>query len=156
MLARGCGSLPVYLQTIGRVRRTGGRTDKRCLLLDLAGAVHEHGMPDEDREWRLDEGQRKKKGDREALSMCLACGAVVRYASRGAVCARCGAPWPPAARVAVRSVQLVAAVPTSTPRERAAELARLEAIARERGYKPGWVGIRFRERFGFWPRRTAA
>lgn len=156
VLARGCGSLPVYLQTIGRVRRTGGRTDKRCLLLDLAGAAHEHGMPDENRSWRLDEGQPKKKSNREALSTCLSCGAVVRYASRGAKCARCGAPWPPAERVAVRAVKLVAAVPASTPQERAAELARLEEIAMARGYKPGWVGFKFREKFGFWPRRTAA
>ena len=36
------GSLPVYLQTIGRVRRTGGNAAKRCLLLDLPGAAHEH------------------------------------------------------------------------------------------------------------------
>ena len=64
VLARGCGSLPVYLQTIGRVRRTGGRADKRCLLLDLAGAAHEHGLPDEDRDWSLSEGQEDRKSTR--------------------------------------------------------------------------------------------
>jgi len=156
VLARGCGSLPVYLQTIGRVRRTGGRTNKRCLLLDLAGAVHEHGMPDEDREWSLDEGQAaRKKGDREALSTCLYCGAVVRYAARGQRCARCGHDWPPPERVEVRAQTLGAVTITATRREREDELTRLERIARERGYKPGWVGVRFKEKFGFWPRRTA-
>jgi superfamily II DNA or RNA helicase len=155
VLARGCGSLPVYLQTIGRVRRTGGNTAKRCLLLDLAGAAHEHGMPDEDREWSLVEGQAKRRSDREALSTCLHCGAVSRYASRGARCRRCGQPWPEAERVEVRRQQLAAVVPSSTRREREVELERLRQIARQRGYKAGWIGVRFKEKFGFWPRRTA-
>lgn len=155
VLARGCGSLPVYLQTIGRVRRTGGNAAKRCLLLDLAGAAHEHGMPDEDREWSLTEGQAKRRSDREALSTCLHCGAVSRYASRGARCRRCGQPWPEAERVEVRRQQLAAVVPSSTRREREVELERLRQIARARGYKDGWIGVRFKEKFGFWPRRTA-
>jgi superfamily II DNA or RNA helicase len=152
VLARGCGSLPVYLQTIGRVRRTGGNTAKRCLLLDLAGAAHEHGMPDEDREWSLVEGQAKRRSDREALSTCLHCGAVSRYASRGARCRRCGQPWPEAERVEVRRQQLAAVVPSSTRREREVELERLRQIARQRAYKPAWVGVKFKEKFGYWPR----
>ena len=152
VLARGCGSLPVYLQTIGRVRRTGGNASKRCLLLDLAGAAHEHGMPDEDREWSLVEGQAKRRSDREALSTCLHCGAVSRYASRGARCRRCGQPWPEAERVEVRRQQLAAVVPSSTRREREVELERLRQIARQRAYKPAWVGVKFKEKFGYWPR----
>lgn len=158
VLARGCGSLPVYLQTIGRVRRTGGRTDKRCLLLDLAGAAHEHGLPDEDRQWELSRGQRevKPRSDRESLSTCDRCGAVVEYVRRGPVCKRCGAPWPEAERVAIVRQELRAVVPTSTPAQRDAELRRLEQIARQKGYKPGWVGVRFKERFGFWPKTRRA
>lgn len=56
--------------------------------------------------------------------------------------------------VAVRQ-QLAAVAVTSTRREREDELARLQRIARERGYKPGWIGVRFKEKYGFWPRRTA-
>lgn len=152
ILARGCGSLPVYLQTIGRVRRTGGRDDKRCLLVDLAGAAHEHGMPDEDREWSLSTGQATKKKDREALSTCKHCGAVERYATRGAACKRCLAPWPEPQRMEVRAQPLAPVVASSTRREREDELARLQATARARGYKPGWIGVKFKERFGYWPR----
>ncbi len=155
VLARGCGSLPVYLQTIGRVRRTGGNVAKRCLLIDLAGAAHEHGMPDDDRAWSLTDGQeRVAKRDREALSTCAHCGAVVRYASRGPKCRKCGAPWPEAERAEIRKQALVAVTAVaSTRREREEELARLECVARERGYKPGWASVRFKERFGFWPKQ---
>jgi DNA repair protein RadD len=154
VLARGCGSLPVYLQTIGRVRRTGGNAAKRCLLIDLAGAVHEHGMPDDAREWSLTEGQAlRKESDREALSTCLHCGAVVRYAARGPKCRKCGAAWPAAEPVEVRRQALVTtSVVIASRRERDAELERLRKIAHERGYKPGWASVRFKERFGIWPR----
>lgn len=152
VLARGCGSLPVYLQAIGRVRRTGGRTDKRCLLVDLGGAAHEHGMPDEPRDWSLTTGQGKRKSDREALSTCLHCGAVVEYARRGPVCKRCGAPWPEPVRLEVQAQPLAAVVPTSTRQQREARLSELRRIAERRGYKPAWAGMRFKEQFGFWPR----
>jgi len=153
ILARGCGSLPVYLQTIGRVRRTGGRTDKRCLLLDLAGAAHEHGLPDEPREWSLTKGQPKRKSDREALSTCWHCGYVVEYVKRGPQCASCGEPWPPVKALEVHAQPLVAVeAPKYTRAEREARLAELRSIAARRGYKPAWAGVKFKEQFGFWPR----
>jgi hypothetical protein len=77
----------------------------------------------------------------------------VRYVSRGPRCRKCGAAWPEAERVEIRKQPLVAvAAVASTRREREDELARLERVARERGYKPGWALVRFKERFGFWPR----
>jgi hypothetical protein len=111
-------------------------------------------MPDDAREWSLDEGQeRRAKSDREALSTCLHCGAVVRYASRGPRCRKCGALWPEAERVEIRKQALVAvAAVASTRRERTTALDALTATARARGYMPGWVGVRFKERFGFWPK----
>ncbi|MGL5964520.1 MAG: hypothetical protein ACRCZ2_09050, partial [Fusobacteriaceae bacterium] len=95
--------------------------------------------------------------DREALSTCLHCGAVVRYASRGPRCRKCGSLWPEVERVEVRKQALVAVTAVaSTRREREDELTRLERLARERGYKPAWALVRFKERFGFWPRRRAS
>jgi hypothetical protein len=32
-----------------------------------------------------------------------------------------------------------------------ARLAELLRTARERGYRSGWVGVRFKEEFGHWP-----
>jgi DNA repair protein RadD len=153
ILARGCGSLPVYLQTIGRIRRTGGRAEKRCLLIDLAGAVHEHGMPDEHRDWSLSEGQANRRSNREALSTCLHCGAVYRYSQRGDECRRCGTAWPPPERPTITRQSLVpVAAIAATAMERAAKLNEWRRIASERGYKPAWVGIRFKEAYGYWPK----
>jgi len=37
----------------------------------------------------------------------------------------------------------------------ARELAKLESVAKQRGYKPGWVSYRYKAMFGHWPRRRA-
>src|SRR5262249_60469422 len=39
------------------------------------------------------------------------------------------------------------------PFERAEWHAMLTAVAVERGYKPGWAGHKYREKFGDWPQR---
>ena len=35
-------------------------------------------------------------------------------------------------------------------------LARMAGIAVERGYKPGWVGVKYQTKYGAWPPRGAA
>jgi superfamily II DNA or RNA helicase len=153
ILARGCGSAATYLQMVGRVLRRNG--DERALVVDLAGCTHDHGLPDEDRTFTLDGIGRKPKSDREWISQCLACGFVERGASRGPVCRKCGTAWPIVEPMRVEAAEMTA-VRSVVPRwKRDEELERLTRIARERGYKPGWASVRFKEQFGFWPRRTA-
>lgn len=41
----------------------------------------------------------------------------------------------------------------SPPELKMRELAALRGIAKSRGYKPGWVGVRFKDLFGHWPPR---
>jgi superfamily II DNA or RNA helicase len=149
LLARGCGAEGTYLQMVGRVLRRHG--DDRALVVDLAGVVREHGMPDEDRDFTLDGIHRKGKDDREWLCQCRTCGAVVRGVARGPAC-RCGAPWPPPSATAIEERPVVAVAAVATRRERATVLDALTETARARGYKPGWVGVRFKEQFGFWPK----
>lgn len=152
ILARGCGSPGTYLQMVGRVLRRAG--DERALVVDLAGVTHEHGLPDEDREYSLDGIARKPTSDREWISQCLACGFVTRGVSRGPACRQCGAVWPAPEPVRIEAAEMTA-VRSVVPRwKRDEELERLTRIARERGYKPGWASVRFKEQFGFWPRRT--
>lgn len=159
ILARGCGSPGTYLQMVGRVLRRAG--DERALVVDLAGVTHEHGLPDEDREFSLDGIGRKPTSDREWISQCLVCGFVTRGVSRGPACRQCGAVWPAPEPVRVEAAEMrkindeprwLAQLRARAPRhERDAELDRLLAVARERGYKPGWASVRFKEQYGFWP-----
>lgn len=145
LLARGCGSDATFVQMVGRVRRTTAR----ALLIDLGGVVHEHGHPDEPREYTLD-GMGRVKRARPWITQCLACGIVVEGSKRGERCPQCGAAWPAPKPMRVKAAKLDTAV--IVPRAvKDAELARLAATARERGYRPGWVGVRFKERFGHWP-----
>jgi superfamily II DNA or RNA helicase len=61
IMLRPTESLALYLQQVGRALRTSeGKT--HALILDHAGNVMRHGLPDDDREWSL-EG--RKKADRE-------------------------------------------------------------------------------------------
>lgn len=160
VLARGCGSLAVYLQAIGRVRRTGGRTDKRCTLLDLGGAVHEFGLPDEDRAWSLTTGQGKTKSERAWIAQCLACGLAVEGArlrpgpDGRRHCPRCGAPMKGRDPVEIRNAKLarVEIARNEDGASRRAYLERLQRIAASKGYKPGWAAHQFKNRYGVWPR----
>lgn len=164
IIARGCGSLCTYLQTIGRVRRKGANPDKRCLLIDLTGAVHEHGMPDADRAWALTHGQGTTKSDREWLAQCLACGFVAPGASirRGVDrlrhCPRCSAVLSGVDPLEVRNERIArvdaASLAPSDAKERA--LRDLMSAANARGYAPGWAAHKFKARFGHWPERRSA
>lgn len=52
ILARGCGTAGTFLQMVGRVLRpVPGKA--RAILLDLPGVTHVHGMPEDERHWRL-------------------------------------------------------------------------------------------------------
>jgi superfamily II DNA or RNA helicase len=155
MIARGVGSVGMYLQMVGRVLRRHG--DERAMLIDLTGAAREHGLPDEDRSFTLDGiGEIKKGNGRETISACVTCGFVTTPAKRGDRCVKCGTLWPVFApqRHTVVQQQLHRVVPDSmaSRAERDEELEQLLRTAAERGYKPGWVGIRFKAKYGYWPR----
>lgn len=73
ILARGCGSVGLYLQMVGRALRP--YPGKECAtILDLTGAVLEHGLPTADREWCL-VGSGNGRACKAALAMCEQCGA---------------------------------------------------------------------------------
>ena len=151
LLARGCGSDATFLQMVGRVRRVSAPDNpgKRALLVDLAGVVHEHGHPDEPREYTLD-GIRRPRSDRPWITQCQACGCVVEGAKRGLRCPMCGGAWPAPKPVRVQRAEVGAA--SIVPRAvKDARLRELIEQAEARGYKPGWVGVRFKEEFGHWP-----
>lgn len=158
VLARAFGSVATYLQAVGRVLRVPpDRPDKRALIVDLGDNVREHGMPEADREFALDGKPIRRK--ELAPTLCRMCGAVRRPDAPS--CWRCAAVFPPPPRPVVRNVALAsfdgaALTGAGMSLRKRAALEQLQAIARERGYKPGWVAHRFKSRFGHWPPRAGA
>ena len=60
LLARPTQSLALYLQQVGRALRPApGKV--RALILDCAGNLYRHGMPDVDRQWSLDGKPRRQR-----------------------------------------------------------------------------------------------
>jgi superfamily II DNA or RNA helicase len=86
ILLRPTQSLGLYLQQVGRALRTfPGKTE--AIILDHAGNVKRHGMPDEVRAWSLD-GQPKKHGAKKSevpVKTCAEC-----FATVASVATHCG------------------------------------------------------------------
>jgi len=164
VLARPTKSLGLYRQMIGRVLRpASGKTD--ALILDHAGATFMHGFAEDPIEWTLHEDQRaankahaaRGSGDAPgALTNCPECSAVM---FRGKPCGTCG--WRPQRKAEAFEVidgelarfQQDGSIP---PKERADQKraqfhSQLLWVAREKGYRPGWAAMKFKERFGTFP-----
>lgn len=163
VLARPTKSIVLYRQMIGRgLRPAPGKTN--CLVIDHAGATFEHGFIDEPMVWTLApdrRAERPRKTARDAgqapkLTTCPECLAT-RWAHKH--CTACG--WRP--RAWKQAIDFVdgdlgevdrnKTVRQLTPGadERALFHAELAYIAQERGYAPGWIGHKFKEKFGTWP-----
>jgi DNA repair protein RadD len=66
IIARGCDSMLLYLQMIGRVLRPSEKQSspgERAKIIDLRGHSWAHGLPDEDREYSLHGKAMKRKSD---------------------------------------------------------------------------------------------
>ena len=127
---------------------------KRALILDLAGISHELGLPDEPREWTLEDGEVSARRKKEVKpGECPECHTMFY----GRTCPGChyqsplaeieetrtdlveatGRPETPAKRPNRRSdVWRELGIARQQPDVRAA----VEAIALRKGYKHGWVG----------------
>jgi DNA repair protein RadD len=73
IMCRPTMSLSVYLQQCGRGLRW---KEAPAILLDHAGNMEKHGLPDGEREWSLSPRKKKKKGDGggdEAMKQCPIC-----------------------------------------------------------------------------------
>lgn len=145
ILARPTKSLGLYMQMAGRILRPWNGVTP--VVIDHGGNVDRHGLPHEDRDWSLT--SKPKKGGGMAVKACHGCFAFI--AATCQTCPHCGhtfvveivEPEP------VEPVIVDLALRTLTGED--AQLAFFRATAkkaRERGWKPGAVMHRFRERFG--------
>lgn len=156
ILLRPTQSLGLYLQQVGRALRPCEGKD-RAVILDHVGNVLQHGMPDDHRAWSLDGTEKRKRGEKTEptirVNQCEQCFAVHPPAP---ACPHCGhvrhvedrAPQEVDGELKEVSAEQAALI----RRQRQVEVAKartreeLEAIARARGYKPGWVQHVLRER----------
>lgn len=156
ILLRPTQSLGLYLQQVGRALRTC-EGKEQAIILDHVGNVITHGMPDDYRAWSLDGTEKRARGAKSEptirVNQCDNCFAVFAPAP---ACPQCGhvkhvqdrAPE----QVDGDLKEVSAADAALIRRQKAAEVAKarsredLEAIAKARGYKPGWVTIKLRER----------
>lgn len=84
-LARPTQSLGLYMQQVGRALRP--KPDK-AIILDHAGNIAKHGLPDDDREWTL-KGRKQDGGGSTTVRQCEECFAMIKI--NLSECPECGA-----------------------------------------------------------------
>jgi DNA repair protein RadD len=163
ILARPTRKMGLFRQMIGRILRPApGKVD--AIVLDHSGAVFRHGFVEDEVCWTLDPERHAESpahtkrcenyGSR--LLECTQCGAI---RVGGEPCPSCGfLPQRPPKPVVYAAGELAEVARNRTtsatvydPATRAMWLGMLTAIAQERGYKPGWVAVNYKEKFGQWP-----
>ena len=164
IMQRPTQSLGMYLQQVGRgLRPAPGKPD--LVVLDHAGNVLRHGLPDADRAWSLD--ATKRRGAGVAVAQCPSCYAMHPPGPR---CPACGHSYEAARAEAERRelerldgelalltaedrrLRMLRETPLATLLKAARTHAELEEIGTARGFHPGWADIRSR----FLPRTGAA
>ncbi len=146
ILARRVGHLGLYDQIVGRVLRSSpGKT--RAVLLDLTGATHLHGPPDEERRYSLEGAGLRRAQDLPDVRFCSVCGSPVVEPP----CVECGYET----ELRHRRPRVLGLPMVRFARKRAEEddaraqtLARWLTVAREKGFKVGWALHRFRAVYG--------
>lgn len=156
-------SLSSHIQQLGRVMRSAPGKEFG-LWLDHSGNVlrfrddvddiFAHGMS------ALDDGKREEKArkeptEREREEIRCSCGYVML--ARQTVCPGCGKERSVRALVETLPGEMVEL--TRTQKKHNAEdwdhkrmwMAALKSYANQRGYKPGWAAMKYRDRYGVWP-----
>ena len=150
ILLRPTQSVGLYLQQVGRALRTfEGKTE--AIILDHAGNVYRHGLPDTERVWTL-KGREKQKKSAEKVTpvrMCPKCFAALPAATKK--CTQCGHVFEVEAREVEQRDGVLAEITASQKQQldiqwrreqgSAQSLADLTALGVRRGYKnpAGWA-----------------
>jgi DNA repair protein RadD len=145
ILLRPTMSLTVYLQQVGRgMRPAPGK--RELVVLDHAGNVRRHGLPDHDRVWTLDGVEERRAGEAR-VKTCPDCRLIVAVSTQRCPC--CGHVFfLPRLETAAGTLTEVRAdaEPLAPPfKGRGLSMAELGLIAEQRGYKPEWVWHRLGE-----------
>jgi superfamily II DNA or RNA helicase len=168
ILARPTKSTGLYLQQVGRILRPW--QGQRAILLDHAGCVREHGLPDEERDFSLRPEPKHEPRSAPAqvrIRTCMGCFAVLP--GHLYVCPECGAILGGSRRpIAEADGQLVEIAPRPLAGEQLAlqiradehrrigwddarkrtHFEQLRALARARRRDEAWVRAEFIDRYG--------
>lgn len=146
IMLRPTQSLSLWIQQMGRTLRPApGKT--HAVILDHAGNTARHGLPTTPRAWSLDSERqtRKKPADPDDISVRICTECFMAHESRP-VCPYCGYIYPLQPRVVEQVdgdlILLDEAYEKAGRRleeRRCESLADWQALAAERGYKPGWA-----------------
>jgi DNA repair protein RadD len=168
MLARPTKQIGLFRQMAGRgLRPAEGKTN--LILIDHSGAVFRHGLLEDRVEWTLDVTKRAENAahaarDRAQTSRLVECSQCSALRTAGEKCPHCGFfPQRRPDLIVFREGELArfdrntrSAASTVSPEDRMRWHGMLAHIAAKRGYKPGWAGYKFKEKFGHWPPQRSA
>ena len=162
VLARPTKQLGLFRQMAGRgLRPAPGKSN--LILIDHSGAVYRHGLLEDPIEWTLDVTKRAdnpthRNRDKQTTSRLIECSQCGALRTGGEACPHCGflpKRRPDAIIFADGELARIdkhrRPINSSDPHERMRWHAMLSHIAGERGYKPGWVSHKYKEKFGTWP-----
>ena len=149
-------SLIVNDQQIGRGSRLAQGKDS-FIILDHVGNVSKHGMITEDREWSLDgKKKRVKDGGAEAIERTKECPHCFHCHDPAVCCPKCGFIYPVVQKKLKEvegELELYEEVKRIQKRNEERGYKTLDdwlAIAKARGYNPGWAYYRHRARSNRW------
>lgn len=151
ILLRPTMSLSMHLQQLGRALRPyPGKTN--AVILDHVGNCLRHGLAEQDRDWDLD-GREKRKAKSKPVEtkQCSKCFAIFA----GTACPQCGTEREVSPREIEEvdgELQRLSFEDIARRRDERREegqcrtLEDFKALARRRGYKPGWAFFRWQAR----------
>jgi len=134
IINRATKSLTLYLQMCGR----GGRphTNKsNFTIIDMGSNVYEHGLWSDERAWNLIKPKKKASSGVAAVKMCHSCEYINPISAR--TCKECLTPFPiKEKKLLDGEFEEIKKAPVKT---KGLTLAQLHALAKEKGYAPGWA-----------------
>ena len=148
ILLRPTQSEALYLQQVGRILRP--QPGKIAIVLDHVGSTLKHGFVDDVRVWDLESKPKRQRKDEPAVQVrqCPECFAAFKPQP---VCPMCGHEFPVKVRELtqregeLKELRRLDALDRIEKKEKRKEIGRartlpeLLALAKKKGYKPGWA-----------------
>lgn len=151
ILACPSKSTAKVMQQAGRILRP--YKGMGAIILDHAGCILEHGLPQDDREFSLEAKEKKRRTVTTTCKTCPECFAIVPLAARVCPNPECNFTFPPPEaedKTEEKPGELVEVRPATVDEKRAA-WDEICATAIAKGYKPGWAFYRYQDKFGVKP-----